>query len=67
MPDLLDGGAAKAARLSQQRTSLAQLAQQQAELDQGGAYESGSTRKRGRGLLTFAQAGLGGAGQLKLG
>ena len=51
---------------SQQRTSLAQLAAQQAEIDQGGAQPTGSVRRRGRGLLTFAQS-LGGMGETNLG
>lgn len=50
---------------SQQRTSLAQLAAQQASIDQGSA--SGiSGGRRGRGLLTFMSQ-LGGAGEIKLG
>ncbi len=51
---------------SQQRTSLAQLAAQQAEIDQGAAQPTGSPRRRGRGLLTFVQ-GLGGSGEINLG
>ena len=50
---------------SAQRTTLAQLAAQQAEADQAGS--TGGARRRGRGLLTFAQASLGGAGQAMLG
>lgn len=66
MPDLLDGGRGKRAMESQQRTSLAQLAAQQAEIDQGAAQPTGSPRRRGRGLLTFVQ-GLGGSGEINLG
>jgi hypothetical protein len=48
-------------RQSMQRKSLADLAAQQAELDQGSA--TSPSRKRGRRLLTF----LGGTGQSTLG
>jgi len=49
---------------SQQRTSLAALANQQAEVDQASSSPTG--RRRGRGLLTFVPS-LGGAGQATLG
>lgn len=72
MGDLLDnltGGAARRAQKtqmeSQQRTSLAALATQQAEVDQAGA-DGTSGRRRGRGLLTFVPS-LGGSGQATLG
>lgn len=72
MGDLLDtltGGGARRAQKQQmevqQRTSLAALANQQAEVDQ--ASSDGSTgRRRGRGLLTFVPS-LGGNGQSTLG
>jgi hypothetical protein len=52
---------------SQQRTSLAQLAAQQTEIDQAGADGAGGGgRKRGRGLLTFVNT-LAGQGQSNLG
>lgn len=70
--DLLDGGAGSRAReqqrqhmQSQQRTSLAALANQQAELDQGSS-DGATGRRRGRGLLTFVPS-LAGAGQATLG
>lgn len=66
--DSLTGGAArrqqKTQMESQQRTSLAALANQQAEVDQASSSPTG--RRRGRGLLTFVGS-LGGAGQSTLG
>lgn len=58
---LLQGNSAKKQMEAQQRQSLAQLASQQAEADQGAAMSGG--RGRGRGLLTF----LSGEGQSTLG
>lgn len=68
MVDLLTGKAAKDALTAQQnsvqaaqRTSLAQMAAQQGDLDQATAGQG--KRKQGRGLLTF----LSGTGQATLG
>ncbi len=66
MADFLDGGRAKRQMQSQQRTSLAQLAAQQTELDQAGSGGGGSGRTRGRGLLTFVNS-LAASGQSNLG
>lgn len=62
-----DGGAGKRAMQSQQRTTLAAMAAQQAEIDQAGSGDGGTARRRGRGLLTFASGSLGGAGEKSLG
>lgn len=65
--DMLSGGAARRQRQqmeAQQRTSLAQLAAQQAEVDQSSGTGG---RKRGRGLLTFVEGSLGGPGAATLG
>lgn len=65
--DILDGGRGRRQMQSQQRTSLAQLAAQQTEIDQAGADGAGGGgRKRGRGLLTFVNT-LAGQGQSNLG
>lgn len=57
MANLFGSNSAKKQMEAQQRRSLAELAQQQGEVDQAAAAPSG--KKQGRGLLTF----LSGTGQ----
>lgn len=64
MVDFLDGGRSKRAIEAQQRRSLAQISQQQGEVDS--AASGGGRRVKGRGLLTFAKS-LSGEGQSTLG